>query len=105
MGKRLFMGTTSSSDLPLGFRVFTLVFGAHGGFGSLETEAAMRAVAEGLVDGAAAAAEREIRFSGQIILLAIGVYELDRALGSVHAERPVFSRHNFDLRHQLPPVE
>src|ERR1700688_1976141 len=61
----------------------------------------MRAVAERLVDGTAAAAKREICFSGQIILLAIGVYELDRAFRSVHAERPVFSRHDFNLRHQF----
>ncbi len=80
-----------SSDFRL-LLVFGLVFGADGGFGGLEAEAAMRAVAERLVDGAAATAEREIRFSGQIVLLAIGVYELDRAFGSVHAERPVFSR-------------
>jgi hypothetical protein len=54
-----------------------LFFGADGGFRGLKAEAAMRAVAEGLVDGAAATAKRKIRFSGQVVLLAVSVYKLD----------------------------
>jgi len=59
----------------------------------------MSAIAKRLIDGTAATAEREIRLSGQIILLAVSVNEFDGAFGSLYAERTVFSRHDFDLCH------
>jgi hypothetical protein len=57
--------------------LFFLFFSADGSFGGLKTDAAVRAVAEWLVHRAAAAAKREVCFSGEIVFLSIGVNELD----------------------------
>jgi hypothetical protein len=76
-----------------------LHFGPDGGFGGLKAGTAMSAITKRLIYRTAATAEREIRLSGQIILLAVCVNEFDGAFGSLHAERTVFSRHDFDLCH------
>ena len=79
--------------------LFFLLFGANGGFGGLKADAAVSAVAEWLVHRAAATAEREVDFAGQIIFVTVGVDEFDGAFGSLHAEGPVFPRYDFDLCH------
>jgi hypothetical protein len=66
--------------------------GWDGGFGSLEADLGMHAVAEGLLGGSAAAAKRDGRFTGQIPFCAVCVYKLD---GSLDAKWSV--RSNSDL--------
>src|SRR5690242_9292178 len=78
---------------------FLLVCSADGGFGGLEADAAVGAVAKGFVDRTAATAKRKVCFAREVVLLAVGIHEFDRAFGGFHAERSVFSCDDFDLRH------
>src|SRR5438067_1068135 len=61
----------------------------------------MGAIAERLVDRAAAAAEREGRLSGEVVAIAAGIHQLDGALGRLHAIRAVGTDGDFHLRHDL----
>ena len=79
--------------------LFFLFFGTDGGFSGLKAGTAVSTVAEWLIHGPTATAQREIRFSGEIIFVAVGVDEFDGAFGGLHAEGSVFSRHDFDLCH------
>src|SRR5271167_2720768 len=75
-----------------------------GSFGSLEPDARMGTVTEGLVHRAATAAKRKRHLAGQVIWLAIWVHQLNRALGSLHAVRPVLAARDFHLCHISPPL-
>ena len=57
----------------------------------------MGAVAERLVDRAAAAAQRKGGLAGQVVLVAVGVDQFDGAFGSFHAKGPVFPGGDFDV--------
>src|SRR5512146_1138095 len=58
-------------------------------FGRLETDLRVRAVTKRLIDAAAATAERERPFACQVILVAIGVEQLDFALFTLQAIGPI----------------
>ena len=64
-------------------------------FCSLESDAAVGAVAKRFVDRAAAAAERERWFAGEVVRGSVGVDEFNRTFGRFHAER--VSRTDCDL--------
>src|SRR5579862_4945043 len=65
---------------------------AHGQFGGLKAQAAVRAVAEGLVDRAAAPAQRYAGLACQIVLVALGVDEFDDVLAWLNQKWPVQPR-------------
>jgi hypothetical protein len=57
----------------------------HRGFGADETDLGMLAVAERLVQAAAATTERESRLTGEIEFITRGVNQLNRSFGSFHS--------------------
>src|SRR5262249_5797699 len=92
-------GERSPAASGLFLLVFRLFFGANGGFGGLKADTAMRAVAEGFVDGAATTAEGGIGLACQIVRMTIRIHQLNGTFGGFHAEGTVFSSDDFDLRH------
>jgi hypothetical protein len=73
--------------------------GLDRGFGSLETDLAVGAVTEGLVDRSTAAAERECGLAGEIVFVAVGVDQFDKTVGVFYAKRAIRTNRDFDLRH------
>src|SRR5205085_10966303 len=72
----------------------------HGRFGRLEAHLRVRAVAEWLVDGAAAAAERDAGLARQVVAIAVGVEQLDFAQVAFHAIRAVALCRDLDVSHR-----
>jgi hypothetical protein len=72
----------------------------NGCFGGLKSDFGVSAVAERLVGGSAAAAERDGRFSGKVPLGSVGVDQLNRAF---YAKGAVGAHSDFDFvfRHKL----
>ena len=60
-----------------------MVFGANRSFGALESDLAVRAVAEWSVHGAATAAKRKRRFARQVVLVAIGIDQFQPYVASL----------------------
>ena len=78
---------------------------AHCRLGGLEADLRVRAVAERFVGRAAAAAERERRFAGQVIDLSVRIDELDAALECFHAIGPVQThRDSYRSHRHLPSL-
>src|ERR1700682_1284569 len=87
--------------------------------GSLKPNLAMSSVTKWLVNRAAAAAQGESGFARQVILVAIGVHQLNGSFRSFHAIRTIRPYRNFycsheglryafgstQRRYQLPTVE
>jgi len=71
----------------------------HRQFGTLESKFAVRAIAERLVDGASAAAQRERCLSGQVVFVDLGIYHFDRAFWGFHTIGSVLPDCDFDIRH------
>src|ERR1700693_6224724 len=68
--------------------------------GSLKSNFAMSSVTKWLVHRAAAAAQGKSGFAGQVILVAIGVHQLDGSFRSFHAIRTVRPYRNFYRSHE-----
>jgi len=78
----LMMGTTPETEA----RVLRLSFCLlHRKFGTLKANLAVRAIAEGLVNGPAATAQRKRRLPRQVKLIAVDVHEFNRTLRSFYA--------------------
>ena len=58
---------------------------SHGRLGGLEADFGVGSVAKRFIDRSAAAAEREGGFAGQVVWVAIGIDEFDRAFRSLYA--------------------
>src|SRR5579885_1870268 len=80
--------------------LLTLFSFLHRQLGGLETDAAVSAIAERLVDGTAAAAKREGGLAGQIVFIPVDINQFDRALRSLDAERAIRTHGNFHLSHK-----
>jgi hypothetical protein len=72
----------------------------HGGFGSLEPDFGMLAVAKGFRSRGSAAAQEDPVLAGYIIEVAVAIAQLELAQVSREEIRPVFGRNHFD-RHSL----
>src|SRR6476620_10022066 len=72
----------------------------HRQLGSLKSDLAMSSVTKWLRNRTAAAAQGESGFAGQVILVAIGVHQLDGSFRSFHAIRTIGPYRNFYCRHE-----
>jgi hypothetical protein len=68
--------------------VLLLRFG-YGFLGSLETDAGMGAIAKRLISRTAAAAEGKCWFAGEVVGIAVCIYQFDCALGCFDPQRPI----------------
>ena len=70
------------------------------GFSGLEADLGMCAVAEGFVDAAAAAAQRNTGLAGEVVVVAVSIHELELAEVAFHAEGAVALCGDLDIGHR-----
>jgi hypothetical protein len=68
---------------------------------SLKTNLAVRTIAERFIHRAPAAAERECRFAGEVILRSVGIDKFDGPFRRFHSEGAVGANCDFNLSHNF----
>src|SRR5437868_505092 len=80
---------------------FAALFALDCGFSGLEADLGMCAVAEGFVDAAAAAAQRNTGLAGEVVVVAVSIHELELAEVAFHAEGAVALCGDLDVCHAV----